>query len=375
MGVERDPAYTSLADADLIVAIESLDEAALSEVYQRHAGAVFALASRVLVERTHAEEIVQEVFLRLWEHPERFDGIRGSLRAFLLMETHARSVDRIRAEERRRVRETCAATRRNGQLQPRPRAPRPHRRRADPRGRLGAHRPGARGDRARVLRRQDLPPGRVAARTTRGNDQEPDPQRADAPAATAPRTGNRRVMDPELSAAEIEDLLAAYAIDAVDDDERVLVARYLETHPDAATEVQAFRHAAALLAYTGGPVPDGVWDVLAPCTRGATPAGRGRGRRRSDPVAAAAVRADAGFPRQAWHASGALARGCGRRGDPRGRRRGGSSSCPTPAAGRRRNRSSPTPCALGAERARRAADPVVVRRRVPGRDRGRAARR
>ena len=108
MGVERDPAYTSLADADLIVAIESLDEGALGEVYQRHAGAVFALASRVLVERTHAEEIVQEVFLRLWEHPERFDGIRGSLRAFLLMETHARSVDRIRAEERRRDRETRA---------------------------------------------------------------------------------------------------------------------------------------------------------------------------------------------------------------------------------------------------------------------------
>ena len=44
----------------------------------------------------------------------------------------------------------------------------------------------------------------------------------------------------------------------------MLVARYLETHPDAAAEVQAFRHAAALLAYTGGPVPDGVWDALTP---------------------------------------------------------------------------------------------------------------
>jgi RNA polymerase sigma-70 factor (ECF subfamily) len=107
-GVERDPAYTSLSDGDLIAAIGLLDEAALSEVYQRHAGAVFSLASRVLVERTFAEEIVQEVFLRLWEHPERFDGIRGSLRAFLLMETHARSVDRIRAEERRRQREERA---------------------------------------------------------------------------------------------------------------------------------------------------------------------------------------------------------------------------------------------------------------------------
>jgi RNA polymerase sigma-70 factor (ECF subfamily) len=106
--VERDPAYTALSDGDLVVAVGSLDEAALSEVYQRHAGAVFALASRVLIERTHAEEIVQEVFLRLWERPERFDGIRGSLRAFLLMETHARSVDRIRAEERRRQREERA---------------------------------------------------------------------------------------------------------------------------------------------------------------------------------------------------------------------------------------------------------------------------
>jgi RNA polymerase sigma-70 factor (ECF subfamily) len=106
--VERDPAYTALSDGDLVVAIGSLDEGALSEVYQRHAGSVFSLASRVLLERTLAEEIVQEVFLRLWEHPERFDGIRGSLRAFLLMETHARSVDRIRAEERRRHREERA---------------------------------------------------------------------------------------------------------------------------------------------------------------------------------------------------------------------------------------------------------------------------
>jgi anti-sigma-K factor RskA len=71
-------------------------------------------------------------------------------------------------------------------------------------------------------------------------------------------------MDPELSAQEIEDLLAAYAIDAVDDDERVVVEQYVASHPEADAEVQAFRHAAAMLAYTGGPVPDGVWDSLAP---------------------------------------------------------------------------------------------------------------
>ena len=59
----------------------------------------------MLWERATAEEMVQEVFLRLWEHPERFDQSRGSLRSFLLMDTHARCVDRIRADARRRDRE------------------------------------------------------------------------------------------------------------------------------------------------------------------------------------------------------------------------------------------------------------------------------
>jgi RNA polymerase sigma-70 factor (ECF subfamily) len=104
-GVERDPAYTSLSDGDLIAAIGLLDEAALSEVYQRHAGAVFSLASRVLVERTFAEEIVQEVFLRLWNQPDRFDPERGTLRSFLLAHAHGRSVDLLRSDHARRRRE------------------------------------------------------------------------------------------------------------------------------------------------------------------------------------------------------------------------------------------------------------------------------
>ena len=106
--MEGAASYAGVPDTALVTAVGTSDERALSELYQRHAGAVFNLASRVLCERTHAEEMVQEVFLRLWEHPERFDDLRGSLRAYLLMETHARSVDRIRAENRRRDREERA---------------------------------------------------------------------------------------------------------------------------------------------------------------------------------------------------------------------------------------------------------------------------
>ena len=93
------------SDATLVVSIGRYHEDALAEVYRRHAGAVFALARRLLADRTLAEEIVQEVFLRLWNDPDRFDPGRGSLRSYLLAQCHGRSVDLIRSESSRRRRE------------------------------------------------------------------------------------------------------------------------------------------------------------------------------------------------------------------------------------------------------------------------------
>jgi RNA polymerase sigma-70 factor (ECF subfamily) len=93
------------SDAALVVAIGRWRHDALAEAYRRHAGAVFGLASRVLADRTLGEEVVQEVFLRLWDHPDRFDPGRGSLRSFLLAQCHGRAVDMIRSEESRRARE------------------------------------------------------------------------------------------------------------------------------------------------------------------------------------------------------------------------------------------------------------------------------
>jgi RNA polymerase sigma-70 factor (ECF subfamily) len=52
-----------------------------------------------------ADDVVQEVFVRLWTRAEQFDGDRGSLRAFLLAQTHGRSLDLVRSETARRRRE------------------------------------------------------------------------------------------------------------------------------------------------------------------------------------------------------------------------------------------------------------------------------
>ncbi len=77
------------------------DRLALSELYNRHAGPCFALARRVLADRVLAEEVVQEVFLRLWRRPERFEPGRGSMRSFLFAQVHGRSVDLLRGGDGR----------------------------------------------------------------------------------------------------------------------------------------------------------------------------------------------------------------------------------------------------------------------------------
>src|SRR5881397_2578910 len=103
------PSLKDASDGALVVAIGRWREDALAEAYRRHAGAVYGLARRVLIETAPAEEVVQEVFIRLWHAPEKFDADRGSLRSYLLAQAHGRAVDVLRSESSRRRREETDA--------------------------------------------------------------------------------------------------------------------------------------------------------------------------------------------------------------------------------------------------------------------------
>jgi RNA polymerase sigma-70 factor (ECF subfamily) len=97
-------------DRELAARLAAGQPDALAEAYRRHAGAVFGLCRRVLNDETLAEDVTQEVFVFLWQCPDRFDPSRGTLRSWLGVLAHRRSVDRVRAEVRRSRGETQCET-------------------------------------------------------------------------------------------------------------------------------------------------------------------------------------------------------------------------------------------------------------------------
>jgi RNA polymerase sigma-70 factor, ECF subfamily len=96
-------------DALLVERIRAGDDQALAAIYDQHAGLVYGLARRVARDEQLARDVTQEVFIYLWEMPDRVDLTRGSLRSYLAMLAHRRAVDEVRRHEARSRAESAAA--------------------------------------------------------------------------------------------------------------------------------------------------------------------------------------------------------------------------------------------------------------------------
>jgi RNA polymerase sigma-70 factor (ECF subfamily) len=92
-------------DALLVARLAAGDEEALAEVWHRHGPLVFGLARRLTGDSSTAEDVTQEVFVTLWQQPERFDAHKGSLRAYLGVHAQRRAIDAMRRDGRRIQRE------------------------------------------------------------------------------------------------------------------------------------------------------------------------------------------------------------------------------------------------------------------------------
>ncbi len=84
---------------ELLQQAASGDQNAFARVYDMLSPRVFGLILRVLVDRAQSEEVLQEVFLEVWQSADRFAPNKGQGRSWILTIAHRRAVDRVRSAQ------------------------------------------------------------------------------------------------------------------------------------------------------------------------------------------------------------------------------------------------------------------------------------
>jgi RNA polymerase sigma-70 factor (ECF subfamily) len=101
ISMAHDDDHTRAEAEALIERVAQGDRTAMMALYDRFAGAVFAVALRIMGDRVTAEDITQEVFVRVWREAATFDRTRGSAVAWIVTLTRNRAIDLIRSRNRR----------------------------------------------------------------------------------------------------------------------------------------------------------------------------------------------------------------------------------------------------------------------------------
>ncbi len=86
--------------------IASGDKRAFTELYDATASRIYGMVRRLLVDPAQSEEVTQEIYLEIWQTASRYKPERGSAMSWMLTMAHRRAVDRVRASQSSRDRDT-----------------------------------------------------------------------------------------------------------------------------------------------------------------------------------------------------------------------------------------------------------------------------
>ena len=99
---DRGKQYLLMADEELISLAQAGSAEAFAALYDRHSRSAYSLAYRMMGEKQSAEDLVQEVFLKVWRNSASYRTERGSVRTWVLSIVHNRGVDQLRSTASRR---------------------------------------------------------------------------------------------------------------------------------------------------------------------------------------------------------------------------------------------------------------------------------
>lgn len=95
-GSLSEKALDRLGDEELMMLVDDKHPGAFERFYDRHSGAAYSLAHRIVGERGAAEDVIQEAFLSIWRSRARYDPARGSARSWTLGIVRNRAIDALR---------------------------------------------------------------------------------------------------------------------------------------------------------------------------------------------------------------------------------------------------------------------------------------
>lgn len=93
------PSGSAIADIVLLTRIAGRDAAALGELYDRHNRLLFSLIMRVLRDRGESEDVLQDVFMRVWDRADSYTPALGTPSAWLVRIARNRAIDRLRSRQ------------------------------------------------------------------------------------------------------------------------------------------------------------------------------------------------------------------------------------------------------------------------------------
>lgn len=92
------PEQSQISDAELVRAIARGDERAFASLYRRYSPTLLGFLIRILDSRPEAEDVLQELFVHVWQRAADFDETRGRVFSWLATIARSRAIDRIRAK-------------------------------------------------------------------------------------------------------------------------------------------------------------------------------------------------------------------------------------------------------------------------------------
>ncbi|MBB5841967.1 RNA polymerase sigma-70 factor (ECF subfamily) [Conyzicola lurida] len=91
---------------ELLALVAQGDQAAFARLYDQIAPRVLGLVRRLLRDHAQSEEVTQEIFLEIWQNATRYDSAKGGASTWIMTMAHRRAVDRVRASQSSRDRDT-----------------------------------------------------------------------------------------------------------------------------------------------------------------------------------------------------------------------------------------------------------------------------